>query len=240
MQRAKHHRTFSLITSLLLAALPAPALAQDEGKSGGKKRESVQIRVLCSQPVEGATELSLRREDAVLHELSLTPSMVSDPLAIGRGNMVLTRRQAGEEKPAPLLTIPIPDIGKRFVLALFPASEDTPKAPYQHLLIRTDGLRFGASDLYLFNFTRIPVGGSLGSSSFTLAPGKSQVVTPAPPGGERMYQARFFHEQEGQARLFSDTRWPLSSTARVYLFFISDPVRQTVSYISFREYAPFD
>jgi hypothetical protein len=239
MHRAKHHLTSCLITLLTLAALPFPALAQDEDK-GGDKRESVQIRVLCSQPVEGATELSLRREDAVLHQLSLTPSMVSDPLAIGRGDMVLTRRQTGEEIPAPLLTVRIPDIGRRFVLALFPASADAPKAPYQHLLIRTDGLRFGASDLYLFNFTRIPIGGSLGSSSFTLAPGKSQVVTPALPGGERMYQARFFHEHEGQARLFSDTRWPLAATARVYLFFIADPLRQTVSYISFREYAPFD
>jgi hypothetical protein len=55
-----------------------------------------------------------------------------------------------------------------------------------------------------------------------------------------MYQARFYVPQEGEKRLFSDTRWPLSSSARLYLFFFPDPAQQTITYLSFREYAPFE
>jgi hypothetical protein len=233
MQRVKLFLIASLATPLWMAAVLA------QGEDGRKTRDVIQIRVLCGQPVGGGSDLTLMQGGEVMHELGLVPSMVSDPLGVRRGELVLARRQAGEDKPDPLLTVRIPDAGKRFALALFPASEDD-AAPYHHLLIRTDGVRFGASDLYLFNFTRIPIGGSLGSSNFTLAPEKSQVVTPKPAGTDRMYQARFYHEHEGQPRLFSDSRWPLAATARVYIFFIPDPQRQTISYVSFREYAPFD
>ena len=76
---------------------------------------------------------------------------------------------------------------------------------------------------------------------FTLAPGKSKVLTPTPSSDDaRMYQARFYILQEGGKRLFSETRWPLSSSARVYLFFFPDPAQQTITYLSFREYAPFE
>lgn len=126
------------------------------------------------------------------------------------------------------------------MLALFPAANGNANAIYQHILIRTDGLRFAASDLYLFNHTRVAIGGNLGSKNFTLAPGKSDVFTPALPANERMYQARFYHEQDGEPRLFSDTRWPLAVSARAYIYFVPDPQRQTIGYVSFREYGPFE
>lgn len=222
----------------LLIVVGSAARAQED--SEGKKAAPIQLRVLCGQPVEGASDLKLIQGEATLTELSLLPSMVSDPFGVGRGEIVLARKTADGEEPDPILKLSIPDVGKRFALALFPAPEGDAKAPYRHVLIRTDGLRFGASDLYLFNFTGTPIGGSLGRSVFTLAPGKSEVVTPAlDTGADRMYQARFYVPQEGGKRLFSDTRWPLSSSARVYLFFIPDSARQTVTYLSFREYAPF-
>ena len=215
-----------------------PLWAQDADQE--EKREAIQMRVLCHQPVEGATDLALLRGDEVVHRLAMMPAMVSDPLAMGRGDWILAKMSPGAEKPTPLLTIRIPDAGKRFVLALFPAAGEKADAVYQQLMIRTDGIKFGASDLYLFNFTRIPVAGMLGTQRFTLPPGKSEVVRPVPPENDRMYQARFYYDHEGEARLFSDTRWPLAATARVFVFFIPDPQRQTISYVSFREYGPFE
>jgi hypothetical protein len=46
--------------------------------------------------------------------------------------------------------------------------------------------------------------------------------------------------REEQKGLISDAIWPLAASARVYLFFVPDPFRDTTSFVSFREYAPFD
>lgn len=207
-----------------------------------KKEERIMVRIICSQPVEGATELKMAQSEGVLQDLTIIPSLVTDPIAVGRGALSLAKfTGSGKEMvQEPIVKVVIPDTGTRFVLALFPAPEGTPKAPYRHLLIRTDGLRFNASDLYMHNLTAVPVAGLLGKSKFQIAPAQSTVVTPAPePANERMYQAQFYYQRDGETRIFNDTRWPLASSARVYLFFIPDPARQSIGYVSFREYSPF-
>ena len=221
------------------AGFTASALAQDAVE---KKEADILLRVICSQPVEGATDLKLVQNEIPLQDVKVIPSLLTDPIKVGRGELSLAK-YSGSGKEAvvdPIVKFAIPAAGSRFVLAIFPSGEDPPKAPYQHLLIRTDGLVFKASDLYLFNLTKVPVGGGLGKSAFVLAPGQSKVVTPDPEREDKgMYQARFYHQLDGGTHLFSDTRWPVSSSARVYLFFIPDPVRNSFGYVSFREYAPF-
>ncbi len=92
----------------------------------------------------------------------------------------------------------------------------------------------------MFNLTTLPIGGLLGSEKFTLAPDRSEVVTPTPDqAGGRMYQCRFYCQVGDQVKIFNDTRWPLAISARVCLFFIPDPARGLIGYLSFREYAPF-
>ena len=237
------HRSKSLLITVVVSTLITwinlySAVAQDAVPE--EDPASVTMRVLCTQVVEGATELKIIRGKDIAHELTLVPSMVSDPLGVGRGELILAKRQGDAENPEALLKITIPDAGKRFAVVLLPAPGNDPKVPYRHLLIRTDGLKFDASDLYMFNFTGVAVGGTLGETKFALEPGKSKVVTPKPGVDDRMYQAQFYFQQEDKARMFNDTRWPLSTSARVYVFFVPDPVRQTISYVSFREYAPFN
>jgi hypothetical protein len=231
----------AILPSLVLAFLPATSRAQ--GESGDKKEARIMIRVICSQPVEGATELKLTQGETALHDIAVIPSLLTDPMAVNRGEITLARQSGGADKPVfdHILKVTIPATGSRFVLALFPSAEASPKAPYQHRLIRTDGLRFSASDIYVFNLTKIPVAGGLGKSPFRLDAGASQVVTPVPDGADRtMYQARFFYSNEGKPQIFNDTRWPLAATARIYLFFIPDPARNSMGYVSFREYGPFE
>lgn len=238
MQPGKKSILAFLLPFLMVAGEPSALLAQQETED--KKAAPIQLRVLCGQPVEGATELIFVQGEATLTELSLLPSMVSDPFGVGRGDMFLARKTIEGEQPNPILRLRIPTAGNRFALALFPAPEGDAGTPYRHVLIRTDGLRFQTSDLYLFNLTGAPIGGSLGKSNFSLAPGKSEVVTPSPETtDEQMYQARFYVPNDREKRLFSDTRWPISASARAYIFFVPDPVRQTITYLSFREYAPF-
>lgn len=211
-----------------------------QAESSGKKKAPIMIRVLCSKPVEGSAELNLVQGETKLTALTLLPSMVSDPISVGQGELVLSRRNAKTKNLDPVLKLSIPESGRRFVLLLFPAEEHKEETPYRYILVSTDDVRFGVSALHLFNSTEVPISGNLGKSEFSLEPGKSEVVTPAPEAsGDRMYQARFYHLQQSEKKLFSDGRWPLAAGSRVYLFFISDPARNSVAYLSFREYAPF-
>jgi hypothetical protein len=92
----------------------------------------------------------------------------------------------------------------------------------------------------MFNLTTLPIAGVLGKEKFSLAPEASKVMTPKPdqPDG-KMYQSQFYCQIGTQTKLFNDTRWPLAASARVYLFFIPDPERQSIGYLTFREYEPF-
>lgn len=233
---------FHLIVLFLtaLSALGFHAFAQEPPAE--KKEARIMMRVICSQPVEDATELKVTQGDVVLKDLTIIPSLVTDPMEVGRGALSLAKfTGSGKEMVLnPIVKVVIPDTGTRFVLAIFPSPNATPQTPYRHLLIRTDDLRFNASDLFLYNLTAVPVAGLLGKSKFQIAPSKSTVVTPAPePATERMYQAQFYYQRDGEPHIFNDTRWPLASSARVYLFFIPDPARQSIGYVSFREYSPF-
>jgi hypothetical protein len=231
----------SLIALASLAMLCATALSQETDAAKDDK-SPILLRVICKQPVDGATALKIVQGGQSIHDLEITTSLMTDPLAVQRGELLLARPGGTPEKPTfdPVLKVTIPDQGKRFVLALFSAPRATPAKPYEYRLVRTDGDRFGASDLYLFNLTTIPVAGSLGKSKFTLAPDKSLILKPVSdqPDG-RMYQCQFYYQSGDKARLFNDTRWPLSVSARVYLFFIPDLERQSIGYLSFREYEPF-
>jgi hypothetical protein len=230
-------RIFALLTLFATAALSQePEEKEDEGEA------AILLRILCKQPVAGATDLAIVQEGGMLHELEIKRSLVTEPLPVARGELFLVRKSGDDPAKAldPFLKLTIPDAGKRFVLALFAAPEPTPGKPYEHRLIRTDNLQFGVSDLYLFNLTEVPIGGMLGKRKFRVAPNRSKVVTPDPDqAGGRVYQSRFYFKNGDETRLFNDTRWPLSKSARVYLFFMPDPARRSIGYQTFREYAPF-
>lgn len=225
-----------------IALLCTAAFSQEPTAADQDDKSPILLRVICKQPVSGATKLKIVQEEKVKFDLKITDSLMTDPLPVGRGDLLLARVSGGTDKPVfdPVLKVTIPKVGKRFVLALFSSPKPTPAKPYEYRLIRTDGLRFGPSDLYLFNLSTLPIGGLLGKEKFSLNPDASGVVTPKPDqAGGRMYQSRFYCQVGDQTRIFNDTRWPLSATARIYLFFIPDAERQSMGYLSFREYSPF-
>jgi len=200
------------------------------------------LRVMSKQGVAGSNDLKIIQGDKTLHKLALSAPLTSEPFPIGRGNLILARGELTEDGsvPDPVLKLTIPDAGRSFVLVLFPAPEGNADRPYLHRLIRTDEQPFGTSELYLCNLTSRQIGGLLGTAKFNIGPNASEIVKPQPhPDGSRVYQSRFFYQHEGKARIFNDTRWPVSRSARIYLFFIPDTKRKSVGYLSFREYEPF-
>jgi hypothetical protein len=226
-----------------VAVLCVRAHSQEPPVADKDDKSPILLRVICKQPVTGSTDLKIIQGEKPIQDLEITDSLMTEPFAIGRGELLLVRQGNEAEKPVydPVLKVTIPNEGKRFVLALFSAVQPTPAKPYEYRLIRTDGLRFGASDLYMFNLTTVSIGGLLGKEKFVLEPDSSDVVTPQPEQADsRMYQSRFYSKSDDQVRIFNDTRWPLAASARIYLFFIPDPERQSIGYLSFREYGPFE
>lgn len=229
----------SSLVALLVLSLPGSG---QETPEKGIKKSPVLLRVMCKQGVAGADDLNIIQGAKLLHNLVLSAPLTSEPLPIGRGELFLARGETTDNDPAldSVLQLNIPDTGRSFVLVLFPAPDGNAKRPYHHRLIRTDIQQFGISDIYLCNLTSLQIGGLLGTAKFSIAPNTSEIVKPQPdPAGGRVYQSRFFYQHEGKARIFNDTRWPISRSSRIYLFFIPDPARRSVGYLSFREYEPF-
>jgi len=232
---------FALLLSLAFAAILLPvARGQEMTPPAHEKSQPIQIRVLCADIVPGEASISLLQKGEVAHDVDLTRGMVSDSLGFTRDEIVLARRAVAEgQNPAPLIRISLPDDGTRFVLALFPTSVADHERHYEHVLIRTDNLKFNTSDLLMMNRTEVSIGGTVGTRKISLAPKEMHVVTPDPPEGEWMYEVRFHHLRDGKPQLFSEARWPRTKSARVYLFFFPDPGKQSITYLSFREYAPY-
>jgi len=126
MQIRKQHLLAHILLPILIFTAFA-ARAQEDPKS--KKAARIQLRVLYSQPVEGASDLKIIQSEATLTELSLLSSMVSDPFGVGRGEIVLARRTADGKEPNPVLKLSIPAVGNRFALTLFPNPRRRCKGP---------------------------------------------------------------------------------------------------------------
>jgi len=234
-------RSKVLFTAMVIAVAFTPAAhAQGQPAPGRDGTGSIQIRVLCVDIVPDETRMSLLQKDKVVHEIDLTRAMVSDSLGFARDEIALARRAVAEDHdPEAVIRISLPDEGTRFVLVLFPKSEADQPLHYEHVLVRTDDLKFNTSDLLMMNRTEVSIGGTVGSQEISLAPQEMHVVTPDPLQGEWMYDVRFHQLRDGNPQLFSEARWPRAKSARVYLFFFYDRERQTINYVSFREYAPF-
>ena len=52
------------------------------------------------------------------------------------------------------------------------------------------------------------------------------------------YQVKFYYNNKGKSRIFSDTRWPYDNRLRSYIFFYSNPKTSKVTYRAVDETVP--
>lgn len=85
----RHRHSILLILCLSLATQGLQMQAQEAPETDGDQRPpDISLRVLCSEAVEGFANLQLLQQDTAPLELNLIPSMVTDPLAVERGELV--------------------------------------------------------------------------------------------------------------------------------------------------------
>ena len=223
------------------------ALAQEQAEKGEKVEvtETVSIRIFSKKPVEGFAKLALMQNDKKLASVDLVSGYVGEPLSLRRGELFLVKQDSEADKSDEeevVLSISIPEKGKRFVLVLFEEAKGIQAKPYRNLLLPIDGeTAFKGSDIFLHNTTEHQLVCHIGKEEFTVDPGESQVVTPVGDLAKgRLYTSRFTYKRKDGFKTFSSTRWPISKLGRAYIFFIPNQIQgKDPVFHSFVEFPPF-
>ncbi len=97
-------------------------------------------------------------------------------------------------------------------------------------IVSENAPRFGNNSTMFFNASGLPIGVTLGENR-TVVPPRKPVVIEAPPKGERpWFQVTFYEADDGQPRMFANTRWPHRNASRSYLFFYRAEKSGRISY----------
>jgi hypothetical protein len=201
----------TLVLSLLLAV---PSLARE-----------VTVRLLAERAIDGAGEVALVADAKRTGPIPLTLNAPSEPLvAPARAFEV----KAGETS---LAKVALPAKGDSFLVLLLPAGN-----AYQPVVLAADGKSFKGGDVYFHNSSTKTVTGKVGTTAFTLEPGKGSVVTPAGALPEKLYDVAFMVREDKGERVLSETRWPVDAQFRTYVFFFTKPGSERVDYRAVEEF----
>jgi hypothetical protein len=204
-----------LILSLLLAA-PSLALAKDPV-----------IRLLADRPPEGTGEIVLVAGDKRSAALPLPVNAPSEPLpAPARAFEV-----KAVEGDASLAKVVLPEAGDSFLVLLLSAEKG-----FQPVVLAADAKTFKAGDVYFHNSSAKTVIGKVGTTEFTLEPGKGSVVKPAGASPEKLYAVSLKVRDEKKERVLSETTWPVDATLRTYVFFFNKPGTDRVDFRAVEEF----
>ncbi|MCW1925200.1 hypothetical protein OKA05_21755 [Luteolibacter arcticus] len=204
-----------LVLSLLLAA-PSLSLAGD-----------ATVRLLADRAPEGTGEIMLVAGDKRSAPIALPLNAPSERLpAPARAFEV--KAAAGD---AALAKVVLPEVGDSFLVLLL-SSEKV----FQPVVIAADGKAFKPGDVYFHNSSTKTILGKVGTSEFTLNPGKGSVVTPAGASQEKLYAVSFKVREEKRERVLSETNWPVDPNLRTYMFFFNKPGTDRVDYRAVEEF----
>jgi hypothetical protein len=201
----------TLVVSLILAA---PSLARD-----------VTVRLLAERAIDGAGEVALVAGNKHSESIPLPLNVPSGPLVAPARTFEV---KTGETS---LAMVALPAEGNDFVVLLLPADKGFAPA-----VLAADSKSFKGGDLYLHNSSARTVSGRIGTSEFTLEPGKGRFLTPAGALPEKLYDVALKVREEKGERVLSETRWPVDGKLRSYVFFFTKPGTGRVDFRAVEEF----
>ena len=214
-------RTFAWLLPVLLSI--ASASAQQD-------RDNIKIRFTAQTRPADLGELVMVTEDRRSQAFNLPVNHLTEPqTAPGR----LFRLEA-ERQALPLAQVRLPETGDDFVVLLVSGDD----SPYEAVVIPYRGDGFRPGDYYLHNVSSLPVLGSVGATEFVIAPRSGRVVRPSGARDERFYDVLLGVREGNASRAISQSRWPVASHTRTYVFFFDDPVRRDVGFRAVDEFVP--
>ena len=207
-----------------IIALSACAHAQEAPKG------DLQVRFLAERTPEEIGQVLLAAEKYKGVPFDLPINYLSPPQAPpGKSFSVWS-----VAKNVSLATVTLPEKGKSFIVLLIPSA----KAGYDPVVIASDDPSFKPGDVYFYNHADRTVLGYVGTSKFTIAPDKGQMLRPAGLKEGKYYDVGFgVREKEGD-RVLSTSRWPEDNKMRSYMFFFINPRTQRLDFRAVDEFVP--
>jgi hypothetical protein len=189
-----------LMSGLLISAGVSSGTASAATEPGG-----LSVRALMLAPSGPVTNL---------HPISGT--QVGDAVLVGAGGLSDSFKPATREFSLgvpdnrqesgfrAVAKVALPEQGKDFVILLEPVG-----ATCKIHVVSGKEPRFGADSVLFFNASDTALGATLGSIKLLIKP-RLAVFAKAPSRGQKpYYQVTFYLPDEGRARPFANTRWPL-------------------------------
>ncbi|MFD0895534.1 hypothetical protein KBB96_19630 [Luteolibacter ambystomatis] len=210
-------------SALFLLLLTVTGLAADEK---GRPR----IRFLAERVPANAGQVALVAGDKRSADFALTTNHLSEPIEVPARTCQLRCKQPD----VAIANLQLPESGDSFISLLVPASG----GGYQAIVIPADTQAFKAGDVYFYNHSDQTILGYVGSSKFTIAAEKGQIIKPEGARAEKFYDVGFGVHAETGNRVLSTTRWPVDERSRSYVFFFKNPSNGRLDYRAVDEFVP--
>lgn len=208
--------------ALFLLLLTASGFAEEKGRP--------RIRFLAERAPAGAGQVALAAGDKRSADFALTTNHLSEPIEVPARACQLRCKQPD----VAIANIQLPESGDSFISLLVPASG----GGYQAIVIPADTQAFKAGDVYFYNHSDQTILGYVGTSKFTIAAGKGQIIKPEGARTEKFYDVGFGVHAETGNRVLSTTRWPVDDRSRSYVFFFKNPANGRLDYRAVDEFVP--
>jgi hypothetical protein len=87
------------------------------------------------------------------------------------------------------------------------------------------GTQFAGEKFLFLNVAKVDIAGVVGKKKFALKPGAHSILKPKADHGARknLCHVSFAYRQQKEWKVFSNTTWPVSKSARALVFFYQDP-----------------
>lgn len=217
----------SLRAFLLIALLPVLCAAQNTAVP----TPPVLITTMAWEILDPSEELTLNythrnrpQSVSVLWRERSRPAPID-----GAGELVFTRttERNGQAIEIPVATARIPEGMSRVLLVFGRNPNATSGESSIRVLVIDDSLSvFPGQSVRLINYSTLELGGEIGARSFSVSPGRDQVVPADLPETNRLLPFRLAkREAQGGWKKLRSTGLPMTPDLRVLVFLVDDPAR---------------
>jgi hypothetical protein len=217
-----------LLKSATFAAAAIGASAIVEAQPAADRQ--LTVRFLAERLPDGIEEVVIATGDTQVASFELPRNNLSERIRPGVRAFYIRANQPQDVK---LARVTLPLEGNEFVVILVPSA----KGGYRALPVAINNT-FRAGDVYFYNHTSKTLLGYIGSARFTLNPSKGGIIRPAGAREGNFYDVGFGIRDEEGDRALSLTRWPVTATARGYVFFFEHPENGRIDYRAVDEFVP--
>jgi hypothetical protein len=190
------------------------------------------IRFTSFGLAEGGSEYLLAVGEAKTTPFVIPDNGFSAPVTPPAPGNALALGNAKDTPFRSLVTVKLPETGKRFLVILLPDKNQALRA----IVLRADDPQFRPGQILIMNLAPEPLAADLGGEKLTFTPGSQTIFRPQRKNDLANYQVRFYQAKEGKPKLFAASLWPYFDAKRAFVFLYVDPTTGSPTYRSIDEF----